>query len=127
MPLFTNMHDWERWHAKEVKASLKLSHEILEDTAEEFEKRVVERTPVGNPSAWQKPPSKPYIPGNLKRSWKLDKHFGLNGITKAVVSNDAEYAARVEYGWSKQAPHGMMRLTLLEIHDIIRDVAARKG
>lgn len=38
-----------------------------------------------------------------------------------IVSNSLPYAKRLEYGWSKQAPGGMVRLTVQELPDAIRD------
>lgn len=35
------------------------------------------------------------------------------GVT--LISNPLPYAQRLEYGWSKQAPQGMVRLTLIEM------------
>lgn len=37
-----------------------------------------------------------------------------------IVSNSLPYAKRLEYGWSKQAPAGMVRLTAQELPDAIR-------
>lgn len=37
------------------------------------------------------------------------------------VTNSLPYAKRLEYGWSKQAPAGFVRLTAQELPDAIRD------
>ena len=36
------------------------------------------------------------------------------------ITNSLEYARKLEYGWSKQAPQGMVRLTVAELPDSIR-------
>lgn len=44
---------------------------------------------------------------------------------KAVfVSNSLDYAGKLEYGWSKQAPNGMVRITALESSQIMRKTVA---
>lgn len=97
----------------------------------ELKERVEERTPVGNPALWNWPAPKNYIPGKLKASW--DVNFGTIGMTRvrlrangviATISNDQPYAQRVEYGWSSQAPQGMLRISLLELPSILRKQAA---
>lgn len=34
---------------------------------------------------------------------------------KIFLTNSLPYATRLEHGWSKQSPHGMVRITLAEI------------
>lgn len=44
---------------------------------------------------------------------------------KFYITNNLPYAKRLEYGWSKQAPSGMVRLTLMELESYVRDAAAK--
>lgn len=37
--------------------------------------------------------------------------------------NNLDYAKRLEYGWSKQAPNGMVRLTVVEFDGIVTNAA----
>lgn len=37
------------------------------------------------------------------------------------ITNALPYAQRLEYGWSKQAPAGMVRITLTEFQDYVKD------
>lgn len=37
------------------------------------------------------------------------------------ITNALPYAQRLEYGWSKQAPSGMVRITLTEFRDYVKD------
>ena len=41
--------------------------------------------------------------------------------TSMWLSNSLPYARRLEYGWSKQAPAGMVRVSIAEFQDIVRD------
>ena len=43
------------------------------------------------------------------------------------VSNSLPYAQRLEYGWSKQAPGGMVRLTVQRFGDFISKAAGDLG
>jgi hypothetical protein len=38
--------------------------------------------------------------------------------------NNLAYAMRLEYGWSKQAPGGMVRTTLLEFGAVVSEAAS---
>ena len=40
------------------------------------------------------------------------------------LTNSLPYAQRLEYGWSKQAPSGMVRLTALEIEQDLKKIIA---
>lgn len=38
--------------------------------------------------------------------------------------NNVSYANRLEYGWSQQAPAGMVRLSIMEWNKVVRDAAS---
>jgi hypothetical protein len=38
---------------------------------------------------------------------------------RIYLTNNLEYARRLEYGWSKQAPNGMVRVTLSEFQSVV--------
>ncbi|RSE85576.1 HK97 gp10 family phage protein [Achromobacter denitrificans] len=46
---------------------------------------------------------------------------GAGGVT--YLSNSLPYAARLENGWSKQAPQGMVRLTVQEFQNYVSQAA----
>lgn len=48
----------------------------------------------------------------------------LGGV--AYFSNGLPYAGRLEYGYSKQAPAGMVRTTAAEFQQIVTDMAAKE-
>lgn len=75
------------------------------------------RTPVGNPSLWQNPDAAPpgYSGGNARQGWHISDADYSGESAYAVVANDVEYALRLEYGWSSQAPAGMLRPAMTEL------------
>jgi hypothetical protein len=42
----------------------------------------------------------------------------------AYITNSSAYARRLEYGWSKQAPQGFVRITALEYQQFLRKALA---
>lgn len=127
--------NFSRWLSEFSKEALDISGqdaETLSMAAQELKRRVVERTPVGTPLTSDHP-------GLLKKSWRLDQgssrtndgrfssptdNVAQGGITlkpipNFVLSNQQPYAQRIEYGWSKQAPEGMLRISLAEWGDIL--------
>lgn len=102
---------------------------------------VIMATPVGNASQWQRPGSAPpgYVGGRLRGNWQatldtpaateldiIDAGGGLTinnaqaaiagavGDRKIYLTNNLPYASRIEFGaHSKQAPSGMVRVSIL--------------
>lgn len=103
--------------------------------------RLVERSPVGQPGTWKvKKGFKGYVPGQFKANWQYG--FGLMGsssltmvdptgkVSTARVAagvksqddvygihylyNNLPYAMLLETGYSKQAPAGIVGLTMIE-------------
>lgn len=105
---------------------------------------IVNRTPVGDRTLWQSPAPADYRPGSLVNNWfagigepgslsrrghnvnGVDSLSQINAISKAApgklayIANPLPYARRVEYGWSTQAPQGMVRISVAEFQRIIR-------
>ena len=105
---------WEKQLLKSIeKTHLAVGNTVIK-AANELYKKIIDYTPVGNPELWHPPYWPPgYIPGTLKASWIIDVTKG--GVdTEIRISNKQPYAYRVEYGWSTQAPVGMMRRANLE-------------
>lgn len=90
-------------------------------TVEETSRRIIDRTPVGDPTLWKWPAPRNYKPGTLKASWELSFKGNLRTMANviATINNPQPYAQRVEYGWSTQAPRGVVRVTLLEVNSIL--------
>jgi hypothetical protein len=105
--------------------------------------KIIFRTPVGNPSLWQNPAGAPagYVGGRARANWQVslgtpgggevrgeDATGGTTlaaGVSKMASAkpggviwlyNNLPYIVRLEFGWSKQAPNGMVRLSLAEIN-----------
>lgn len=49
--------------------------------------------------------------------------LNLKAGQTVYLINNLSYANRLEYGWSKQAPNGMVRLTIVEFHGIVDEAA----
>lgn len=79
---------------------------LVGDVAKEVFVRIYNRTPVDT--------------GYAQSRWMLD----IN-TEDFLVSNDCEYISYLENGHSKQAPYGMVAVTLNEIDNIVNEVAQR--
>lgn len=112
----------------------------------EFFSRVVLRTPVGNPDLWETSSAGPgYVGGRLRGNWQASVKSPVSGVvdTKdadgsatngkirssiggagevSFLTNNLPYVYRIEMErWSrKQAPKGMVRVSLAEINQILR-------
>lgn len=98
--------------------------------------------------AYRDPPPG-YVGGRFRGNWifgtgnapggtseTIDKSGGLtiNSVASAIpaepagdihfVVNNLPYGKRLEDGWSRQAPHGMVGLTVSEFNTIVRGAAA---
>ncbi len=91
--------------------------QILDVAVHHLKQVMEEYTPIGNPSLWNYPAPKGYVPGTLKASWEIDKKSSQT----YVIKNEQPYAYRVETGWSTQAPAGMMRRAILSWPAILKD------
>lgn len=111
---------------------------------------VVARTPVGNPSLWKSKPPKGYVGGRLRGNWNvsfgapdltttpvrdqsggptIQRGIGIltgwNGEADIYVMNSLPYVRTIEYeGHSKQAPAGMVRITVTEFQAFIQKAVA---
>lgn len=115
----------------------------------EIGNRCVLRSPVGDGAYWQSPPPAGYSGGRFRANWQhglnviptlftdaVDKSGGstLAAITSAVatgnavgvhyITNNLPYAERIENGWSRQAPQGIVGRIELEFPAIVRKARA---
>lgn len=149
----TNIEEYLRKMAVNQKLAIEASEKVINATLMQMYKKIIDRTPVGNPALWNPPVwPKGYTPGQLKASWSLsfnnvqystngkfasgDQIVAGHGISLSVtnsstnktaaISNNQPYAERIEYGsWSTQAPAGMMRVTVAEYTSLIDSNAAK--
>jgi hypothetical protein len=58
----------------------------------------------------------------IGRGLSVLSSISVGGVV--YLTNSLPYAIRLEYGWSKQAPNGMVRLTLIEHQSNLRALLA---
>lgn len=122
---------------------------IVRRVAIETLSRVVMRTPVGNPSLWKSKPPAGYVGGRLRANWatsigtpdltvtvRIDKQgaatiqrgsariAAADGERPIFIMNSLPYAREIEYeGHSRQAPAGMVRITVAEFQTMVDEIA----
>lgn len=111
---------WKVQFIKDTAKTLKQAEACVNVAARALYTRMVNYTPVGDPSIWHWPVKAGYKPGTLKVSWLFTEE-GSN----YTISNNQPYATRVEYGWSSQAPNGMMRRAVLEYPKLLNDTTVK--
>ena len=108
---------WLRaWRDMERK-TLVAAEEVFYKVGNTLYMKIKDYTPVGNPALWSYPAPPNYAPGRLKGAWVIE--FSKDEIR---ISNPMDYALRVEYGWSSQAPNGMMRRACGEFTGIVNKI-----
>lgn len=115
---------------------------IVVRVAQELDKR----SPVGDGAYWISPPPKGYIGGHFRANWQLGVGVLPRGERAGVdpngtvalpaiiaeipeqaagkvyfLANNTPYARRLEDGWSRQAPQGMVGLTAVMFQSIVND------
>lgn len=101
------------------------------------------RSPVGDASYWQSPPPKGYVGGRFRGSWSLGVDQLPAGVETVDPSgaasqgrilaaipeqasgklyylvNPVPYGPRIEQGWSRQAPQGLVALTAMQFQRFV--------
>ena len=123
--------------------------EVVRGTLLDLSKRIVLRTPVGNPSLWQGPPPPGYTGGQARGNWQASIGSPASGTTEATdrsgtatisgiagdthqapgnvwyLTNNLPYIGKLEFdGWSTQAAEGMVRVSLRELDRSIDEQVA---
>lgn len=124
---------------------------VFRGTALDLFTNVIYRTPVGNPSIWESGKAPPgYTGGRLRGGWQIninrasDKQTGnIDGdggatirsgnakirrarVTDSIyMTNNLPYALAVEHGHSKQAPRGMVKVTVAEFNRLVEKRAKK--
>lgn len=118
--------------------------------------RAIDRTAVGNPMLWKDKNAaaqairEGYVGGQLKGNWqtsintpntsKIDRidasgafpkeelrsNLGKGDVT-VFITNNQDYAEKIEYGYSSQAPQGMVRVTVAEFEGIVNQAASKNS
>ena len=115
--------------------------DIIRGTISKVATLNIKATPVGNPLEWAPqslPAPKGYVGGSLRGAWQasigapnftktgvIDKSGSATAAKASAVASTLEmgqtyyltnplpYARRVEFGWSQQAPTGMLRNAIM--------------
>ena len=123
--------------------------QVVRGTLLDLSRRIVLRTPVGNPSLWASAPPAGYTGGQAKGNWQasigspetgttstIDKSgsatlASINGKTQSApgnvwyLANNLPYIGRLEFdAWSTQANEGMVRVSLAELNQAINEQIA---
>lgn len=122
---------------------------VVRKTVIEIGNRLVYRSPVGDASYWQSSPPAGYVGGRFRGNWQYSFGAMPRGFTDAIdksgastlsaivssalsgnavgvhyLSNNLPYAQRIEDGWSRQAPQGIVGRVELEFASIVRQAKA---
>ncbi len=107
---------------------------------------LVERSPVGDASYWIHRPPPGYVGGRFRGNWQYGFNTAPPGDLPSIdptgsaslarvaacvgspgihyIVNGLPYARRLEEGWSRQAPQGMVELTRIDFENIV-DIAVQ--
>jgi hypothetical protein len=123
---------------------------IYRKTCYEIVRRLIMRSPVGNPDLWKSKPPKGYSGGLFRNNWfgsigtpsdQITKRKGSEGMAavaraQAIVTtwkpiegrsffmtNNLPYGEELEKGHSTQAPAGMVKITMAETPGLVQEVA----
>jgi hypothetical protein len=109
-----------------------------------------ERSPVGDATYWTHPAPKGYVGGRFRGNWQLGIGVIPSGETGRIdpsgaetlgtitasipteaagtvmyLANNSPYGQRLEEGWSRQAPTGLVGLTAMKFQAIVNEAAAQ--
>ena len=137
-------------YSQAIKDFGKLPEKVVRGTILSMGAKIIQRTPVGNPALWKRP-VKGYVGGRLRMSWQHTVGQPATGTgegvdpsgsgaiadLRATVSrlkmgqafyqtNNLTYSVAIEFGHStKQAPQGMVRITVAEYEASIKEAVAK--
>lgn len=120
---------------KLMDLTVEVTQEFIAKTAE----RVIDRTPVRSGKAkgnWNvaldgSAPSGEKSPDSggarTKRECRQQAEKIDENTKEVDLQNPLPYINRLEHGWSQQAPSGMVRITLIEADQLIRQAIEKVG
>ena len=113
---------------------------IIRTVLIELGTRFVERSPVGDAVYWQHPAPRGYVGGHFRANWQYgfgnmptsqisgtqntllaNLSGGIPSDTAGVhfIVNNVPYSIRLENGWSRQAPQGIVARAVQEFNNIV--------
>lgn len=134
-----------------VQKKKKSMDSIVRKVVIDIGSRLVRRSPVGDGKYWLTPPPKGYVGGRFRANWFYAEGEPLRNISEAIdrsgavsisrvklikpdaagkihfLTNNLPYARRLENGWSRQAPNGMVEVTVVEFQSIVRQATQELG
>ncbi len=118
--------------AKQIESANDKVENIVKVTMIELFNRVIQKSPVdtgrfranwncsiGSPDLSTSQAIDPSGSGAISKANSTVVSYTLNGQS-VFLTNNLPYADRLENGWSKQAPNGMVRLSMMEIQNSVR-------
>jgi len=119
---------------------------VVGETVVNVATRIDQRSPVGDAAYWISKPPKGYVGGRFRGNWQLGigsipagelnmvdpgGTIALPAIIAAVpedasgrvyyLANNLPYARRLEDGYSRQAPQGIVGRTAIEFQQIVKE------
>jgi len=133
---------------KFAKKAVDNSNLVIRRTIIDIGQRVITRTPVGDANYWQSKPPAGYVGGHARFNWMysmgsrvvqevdgidatpggagtLNRMIGSVPVNPAdnvhYIQNSVPYIERLEDGYSRQAPLGMVAITAAEFQGIVEE------
>lgn len=111
-----------------------LPEKVVRGTLISLTNRIIERSPVDEGAFrnnWQfsvGSPAKKKLTGTDKSGAKTQAKLKKTILSTEIgnvyyITNNLPYGERLEYGWSSQAPQGMVRVTLAEFDAFLKKAA----
>ncbi len=113
---------------------------------------IIKRNPVGDANYWKSSPPKGYVGGRSRANWQYGNGAMPRGTLdvidrtgnktiadiKAKIDtaptasmhwfvNNLDYIQRLENGYSRQAPNGMVKITVLDFQKFAREAVNGRG
>lgn len=137
--------DMTKWCKQTMPGNME---KIVRRVVVEIANRAIYRSPVGDPSYWINPPPPGYSGGQFRRNWTYGFNAAPVGFTQETdasgartladvvtavsrqsgvhyIANNLPYAQRIENGWSRQAPAGIVGRIELEFSGIFAAAVAQ--
>ena len=118
--------------AKQIEVANDKVESIVKVTMIELFNRVIQKSPVdtgrfranwncsiGSPDLSTSQAIDPSGSSSISKATSTVVSYTLNGQS-VFLTNNLPYADRLENGWSKQSPNGMVRLSVMEIQNSVR-------
>jgi len=121
------------------------SDQVVRKTVMAITNEIIERSPVGDATYWKSKPPAGYVGGHFRGSWMMGINrlptedpgtidpSGNATLSRAAAeiprkaagnvfycASNLPYSMRIEEGWSRQAPQGVVGLTVLRFQEFIR-------